>query len=108
MICTTQSASRGRARLVLSRSADSIWTPASRYLAGLPEGYSSGNAYDHYVAAREKTVDYLLTLVPSAKTLLTASQRRKLPLQLSNFLDERVLKFLRSSSSGDVTPVVVR
>jgi len=88
--------------------ADSIWTPASRYLAGLPEAYSSGNAYDRYVAAREKTVDYLLTLVPSAKTVLNASQRRKLPLQLSNFLDERVLKFLRSSSSGDVTPVVVR
>jgi hypothetical protein len=88
--------------------ADSIWTPASRYLAGLPEAYSSGNAYDRYVAAREKTVDYLLTLVPSARTVLNASQRRKLPLQLSNFLDERVLKFLRSSSSGDVTPVVVR
>jgi hypothetical protein len=88
--------------------ADSIWTPASRYLAELPEGYSSGDAYGRYVSAREKTVDYLITLVPSAKALLTASQRRKLPLQLSNFLDERVLKFLRSSSSGDVTPVVVR
>ena len=88
--------------------ADSIWTPASRYLAQLPDSYSSGNAYGQYVAAREKTVDYLITLVPSAKGLLTPSQRRKLPLQLSNFVDERVLKFLRSSSSGDVTPVVVR
>jgi hypothetical protein len=88
--------------------ADSIWTPASRYLAALPEEYSAGNAYDRYVVAREKTVDFLLTLVPSAKNVLSASQRRKLPLQLSNFLDERVLKFLRSSSSGDVTPAVVR
>ena len=88
--------------------ADSVWTPASRYFADLSDGYSRGDAYDRYVAAREKTVDYLLTLVPSAKSVLTSSQRRKLPLQLSNFLDERVLRFLRSSSSGDVSPLLVR
>jgi hypothetical protein len=88
--------------------ADSIWTPASRYLAQLPDGYSHGDAYDRYVSAREKTVDYLLTLVPYAKGVLTPSQRRKIPLQLANFLDERVLRFLRSSSSGDVTPLLVR
>jgi len=40
--------------------------------------------------------------------VLTSSQRRKLPLQLANFLDERVLKFLRSSSSGDVSPLLSR
>ena len=83
--------------------ADSIWTPASRYFAALPEGYSRGGAYDQYVSAREKTVDYLLTLVPDAKGVLTSSQRRKLPLQLANFLDERVLRFLRSSTAGDAS-----
>jgi hypothetical protein len=88
--------------------ADSIWTPASRYFAQLPDGYSHGDAYDRYVTAREKTVDYLLTLVPYAKSVLTSSQRRRLPLQLANFLDERVLRFLRSSSAGDVTPLLVR
>ena len=88
--------------------ADSIWTPASRYFAQLPDGYRHGDAYDRYVSAREKTVDYLLTLVPDAKAVLTPSQRRKIPLQLANFLDERVLRFLRSSSSGDVTPLLVR
>ena len=88
--------------------ADSIWTPASRYFAQLPDAYSRGNAYDQYVSAREKTVDYLLTLVPHAKALLTPSQRRKIPLQLANFLDERVLRFLRSSSSGDISPLLVR
>ena len=88
--------------------ADSVWTPASKYFAELSEGYSHGDAYDRYVVAREKTVDYLLTLVPSAKTVLTSQQRRKLPLQLANFLDERVLRFLRSSSSGDVSPLLVR
>jgi hypothetical protein len=88
--------------------ADSVWTPVSKYLEALPDGYARGEAYARYVSARERTVDYLLTVVPDAKRLLTASQRRKLPMQISNYLDERVLKFLRSSSSGDGGPVIVR
>lgn len=80
--------------------ADSVWTPVSNYLSGLGEAYESGAAYSRYVAAREKTVDFLLTLVPDAKDVLTASQRRKLPPQIANYLDERVLRFLRSSSAG--------
>lgn len=87
--------------------ADSIWTPVSKYLESLPDGYSQGAAYDRYVSARERTVDYLLTLVPDAKKVLTASQRRKLPMQISNYLDERVLKFLRSSTAGDNSGVVI-
>jgi hypothetical protein len=73
----------------------------SKDLEALPAGYDHGEAYDRYVQAREQTVDYLLTLVPDVKKLLTASQRRKLPMQVSNFLDERVLKFMRSSSAGE-------
>ncbi|HTE47765.1 MAG TPA: carboxypeptidase-like regulatory domain-containing protein [Gemmatimonadaceae bacterium] len=88
--------------------ADSIWTPVSRYLENLPDGYSHGAAYDSYVSARQRTVDYLLTLVPDAKRLLTASQRRRLPMQIANYLDERVLKFLRSSSAGDNGGVIIR
>jgi len=88
--------------------ADSIWTPVANYLAGLPDGYGHGDAYERYVAARERTVDYLLTLVPDAKRLMTSSQRRKLPVQVSNYLDERVLRFLRSSSAGDNSAVIVR
>ena len=42
-----------------------------------------------------------MALVPDVKRLLTGSQKRKLPMQITNFLDVRVLKFLRSSSSGD-------
>jgi hypothetical protein len=53
-------------------------------------------------------VDYLLSLVPSAKSVLSASQRRKLPPQIMNYLDERVLRFLRSSSAGDAGPLVSR
>jgi hypothetical protein len=88
--------------------ADSVWTPVSNELASLPDAYSRGEAYDRYVSARERTVDYLLTLVRDAKGVLTGSQRRRLPMQVSNYLDERVLKFLRSSSAGDNSSVMVR
>jgi len=84
--------------------ADSVWTPVALYLAGLPERYGQGAAYARYVSARERTVDYLLTLAPHAKGVLTASQQRKLPLQISNYLDRRVLEFLRSSTLGDSSP----
>ena len=88
--------------------ADSVWTPAGRYLASLPDRYVTREAYDRYVVARERTVDYLRTLAPQAKNVLTPAQRRKLPLQVTNFLDERVLKFLRSSSGGDGSSVIIR
>ena len=88
--------------------ADSIWTPVSNYLEKLPDTYGHGEAYDRYVSARERTVDYLLTIVPDVKKILTSSQRRKLPIQISNYLDERVLRFLRSSSAGDNSAVIIR
>jgi hypothetical protein len=84
--------------------ADSVWTPVASYLAALPEVYSHAEAYSRYVSARERTVDYLLTMVPETKAILTAPQLRRLPLQISNFLDRRVLEFLRSSSAGDASP----
>ncbi|MDB4915533.1 MAG: hypothetical protein JWM95_3177 [Gemmatimonadetes bacterium] len=88
--------------------ADSIWTPVARYFETLPDAYRAGEAYDRYVGARERTVDFLLTLVPLAKAILTDAQRRKLPPQLANYLDERVLRFLRSSTAGDNSAVVMR
>ncbi|HEY5060725.1 MAG TPA: hypothetical protein VII52_04265, partial [Gemmatimonadaceae bacterium] len=91
-----------------SQFADSVWTPAGRFLASLPRTYSTGEAYDRYVSARARTVDFLITLVPDAKRVLTPAQRRRLPRQIANFLDERVLRFLRTSTSGDASAVVVR
>jgi hypothetical protein len=88
--------------------ADSVWTPMARELAALPEEYSRGEAYARYVAAREVTVDYLLRVVPAAREVLTASQRRKLPPQIAMYLDRRVLEFLRSSSAGDLGRVIGR
>ncbi len=78
--------------------ADSVWTPVSDYFVALPEAYSHGEAYSRYVSARERTIDYLMTLVPSATSILTGTQRRQLPLQIANYLDLRVLRYLRSSA----------
>ncbi|HEV8446207.1 MAG TPA: carboxypeptidase-like regulatory domain-containing protein [Gemmatimonadaceae bacterium] len=79
--------------------ADSVWTPVSDYFVTLPEVYSHGEAYSRYVSARERTIDYLMTLVPAANGVLTGTQRRQLPLQIANYLDLRVLRYLRSSSA---------
>jgi hypothetical protein len=84
-----------------SRFADSVWTPAAKALEAEPERYSHGDAYREYVVAREHTMDYLISIVPSVRELLTPAQKRKLPAVILNYLDDRVLKFLRSSSAGD-------
>ena len=92
-----------------TQKADAVWSPVARSLEAVPDEYSKGMAYDQYVTAREQTVDYLMTLVPHVNKLLTKEQKRKLPLQILNFLDMRVLKFLRSSSSGiESTPFLIR
>jgi len=84
-----------------SRYADSVWTPAAKNLEAEPEVYSHGDAYRKYVEAREQTMDYLISIVPAVRELLTPAQKRKLPPIILNYLDDRVLKFLRSSSAGD-------
>ncbi len=84
-----------------SRYADSVWTPAATTLAGQPDRYSHSEVYQQYVAAREQTMDYLIAIAPDMRGLLTSEQKRKLPPIILNYLDDRVLKFLRSSSAGD-------
>ena len=84
-----------------SRFADSVWTPAANKLAASPDGYSHATAYHEYVIAREQTMDYLIGIVPNIRGLLTPAQKRRLPSLVLNYLDDRVLKFLRSSSAGD-------
>jgi hypothetical protein len=84
-----------------SRYADSVWTPAATSLAATPDHFDHGEAYHQYVVAREQTMDYLIGIAPDLRGLLTADQKRKLPSVILNYLDDRVLKFLRSSSAGD-------
>lgn len=85
--------------------ADSMWTPVAARFARLPEAYSHGDAYRDYVSARERTVDYLISLLPRVNGVLTSSQRRRIPRQIANYLDRRVLEFLRTSTLGDASAV---
>ena len=84
-----------------ARYADSVWTPIAKVLAEEPEHYSHGAAYKEYVYAREQTMDYLIRIAPDVRGLLTPAQRRRLPSIILNYLDDRVLRFMRSSSAGD-------
>jgi hypothetical protein len=91
-----------------SRFADSVWTPAAAALETAPDHYDHGDAYHQYVVAREQTMDYLISIAPDMRGLLTAEQKRKLPTIILNYLDDRVLKFLRSSSAGDGSSFFIR
>ncbi|HKS07684.1 MAG TPA: carboxypeptidase regulatory-like domain-containing protein [Gemmatimonadaceae bacterium] len=86
---------------IYSIRADSLWSIAARYLDTLPDDYDHDDAYAVYRTAREKTVDHLIVIAPTVKKLLTPAQRRRLPPQILNYLDDRVLKAMRSASSGD-------
>ena len=88
---------------VFSVFADSVWTPVAARLVQLPEVYSHGEAYREYVSAREKTVDYLISLIPRVNDLLTSAQRRRIPKQIANYLDRRVLEFIRTATLGDAS-----
>ena len=53
-------------------------------------------------------MDYLIALVPDLRGLLTPGQKRKLPAIILDYMDDRVLRFLRSSSAGDGSNVFIR
>ncbi len=80
--------------------ADSIWANAGVFLATLPDDYRRDDAYRRYVAARERTIDRLIVLAPLVRDLLTPAQRRMLPQTILDWLDVRVLRAVRSSTSG--------
>ena len=79
---------------------DSIWTPITRYFAGLPDRFDEDQAYDRYRRGREGSVDLLLKLAPAIKGLLTPEQRRKLPAIVASYLDPRYLAAIRSGTAG--------
>jgi hypothetical protein len=79
---------------------DSLWSPLSKYLAGLPDRYDEGLAYARYKQAREATVDLLKRVAPEIKKLLTNDQRRKLPTLVTSYLDPRYLAAIRSGTAG--------
>jgi hypothetical protein len=85
---------------------DSIWSPVAKYLAALPKEYDQDDAYAHYRAAREASVDLLLAVAPALKELLTSEQMRLLPQNLVQSLDPKYLRSIRSSTAnqGYFTP----
>ena len=77
---------------------DSLWTPVARYLAGLPEKYQMERAFDRYLRARRAQFDLLETNVEAISALLSPEQKRKLPAQITNYLDPRFLRLVREGS----------
>jgi hypothetical protein len=79
---------------------DRIWSPLTKELAALPDGYDRQDTYRRYVKAREGSVDLLLQLVPRINGLLTREQKRKLPAFIASYLDARYLASIRSGTAG--------
>lgn len=79
---------------------DSIWAPMAKYLAALPDKYDQGEAYDRYRVSREQSVDALIKLAPTVKSLLTQTQWRMLPTFVTPYLDTRYLASIRSGTAG--------
>lgn len=79
---------------------DSLWSPVAKYLAASPDRYDQGEAYDRYRQARQSSVDALITVAPSIKSLLTDAQLRKLPTFVTPYLDSRYLASIRSGTAG--------
>jgi hypothetical protein len=67
---------------------------------GLPDSYDRSEVYERYRAAREASVDLLVAVAPAIRSLLTASQRRRLPDLITAYLDPRYLAAVRSGTSG--------
>ena len=67
-----------------SRYADSVWTPAAKSLeADAGAATTMATRTTQYVVAREQTMDYLIGIAPDLRGLLTADQKRKLPVDHS-------------------------
>jgi len=82
------------------RVIDSIWTPVSKYLAGLPDKYDLDEAYDKVSAAQNKSLDQMAIYGPAAKQLLTDEQIRKLPPYIALFLDNQAIRQVRPGRAG--------
>jgi hypothetical protein len=78
---------------------DSIWTPIGKYLAELPDHYDHDLAYARYREGRQASVDLLIKIAPTVKSLLTPAQLRKLGF-VGPYLDTRYLASVRSSTAG--------
>ena len=87
---------------------DSLWAPVARYLAGLPERYDEGEAFDRFIFARRAQIGMISSLAPTIRGLLTPDQLRKLPQLTLNSLDPLYLASVRDGTSlyvGGISPI---
>ncbi|MEP6763510.1 MAG: carboxypeptidase-like regulatory domain-containing protein [Gemmatimonadaceae bacterium] len=78
--------------------ADSLWTPAARRFASLPEGYRDNVEYGRYLEARHAQINFMLDIVIALRKLLTHAQIRKLPSSVTTYLDPRYLQSIRNGN----------
>ena len=81
-----------------SADLDSIWSPVAKTLAALPREYSTSTEYAHYLRARRASFDRLSRVVPLIDGLLQPAQKRQLPPQIANLLNQSYLSTLRSGT----------
>lgn len=89
-----------------SYRVDSLWTPVARHLASLPERYQRAEAYARFLSARRVQVDMLTEVATALQALLTPSQQRKLPPQITQSMDPRFLALVRNGTGLYVLPGV--
>jgi hypothetical protein len=77
---------------------DSLWSPVARFLATLPTDFEESEAFSRYMEARRTQFDFLMRIGPLVRELLTAEQRRKLPISVINSLDPRYLAAIRGGT----------
>jgi hypothetical protein len=82
------------------KAIDSVWTPVAKYLASLPEKFDLNEAYDKVSSAQNRSLDLSGVYGPTAKSMLTAEQIRKLPPFIALFLDAQALRNIRPGRAG--------
>lgn len=82
------------------KEIDLIWSPVSKYLAGLPDKYDLDEAYSRVSTAQNQSLDKMALYGPAAKQLLTPEQIRKLPPFIALFLDNQAIRQVRPGRAG--------
>jgi hypothetical protein len=99
-LTTDQADSLASLNRIYSRYRDETWRPIAKYLAGLPDNYDLGEAWDKVKTAQDAVLEKLVILGPAAKRLLTREQLNKLPPLITIFLDENSIRAYKPGNSN--------
>jgi hypothetical protein len=98
-LTTEQADSLASLNRIFTRYRDETWRPVARYLAGLPDDYDLGEAWDKVKTAQLAVLEKMVVLGPAAKQLLTRDQLNRLPPFISIYLDEASIRAIRPGNS---------